>query len=1639
MTDRELKAGAGASGVLGRCVLALVLVAVLVFAGSAHAATTHVFASNFGSAGSGDGQLSLAASSGSAVNATSHVVYVADTNNARVVEFGADGSFVRAFGADVGGAGVDVCTTGCVAGTPGTAAGEFTTPTFIAIDNSGGPSDGDVYVGDTTNNVVQKFAANGTLIAAWGFGGVLDGSTATGGPFGPLAGIAVDATGNLFVYDTNANMFSFGQDGTYTTTFNTTFGVSPVGIAADSTGNLYIVRGTPFVEKISPAGADLGTVDSCGCATGLALDTSDDHVYVAHGNSILEFTATGSQADSFGSGALTAAAGLAVDPTTGRVLAVDPGAGQITAFTPQLVYNPPTHVFKTAFGAPGSGDGQLGLVDNRSSLGGSSTLARRSSTGDLYVADTTNNRVVQFDATGTFIRAWGWGVADGSPALQTCTSGCQAGLPGRGAGQFDMPELIAVDNSSGPSQGDVYVGYGFGGDTLPVIQKYSSSGAYLDTIDSTTTPSFNTGLMGIQVDGAGHLWALVAGSQLAGKDHSAHTFEFDPSGAMIGGFQFGRGGEIGGMAIDSTGNFYFGDGYKVNSSGAYLGQVRFGLRLIYNSVPGFYGGPAVDLGTDDVYYADGLHLLRFPASCDVRLNFPCTPREDFGTGDVADAVEAAVDSSSDTIYVTDAGSDQIKVFVPTPALSTGAFSDRTSTGATLTGTVDPRTTAITDCHFQYVDHADYHAGDPDPYAAGQTAPCVPAPGSGNGAVAVHADLSGLTPGVAYDYRLDAVNANGTSGGADEVIPSGPPTIDAVSVSDVSADSAELRARVNPNGGDTRLHFEYVDDTTFRSSGFTNAVVTPDIDLGAGFDPADGTRRLQGLQANATYHYRAVATNSLGTTTGAEHAFTSQTLATDAADACPNAALRLRQTSAFLPDCRAYEQVSPVDKNGSEALVTVDKAFQAAAGGGSFAYTASQAYGDAQTGTTVDQTYLAARSSSGWTSHALVPRQQNGLFLPTVVFSAFSDDLSHATLNNGGGQDAQDDPPLVPGEPANNDNLFVRDNTNDTWQLANVTPANTASAETVFRGASPDLSNVVFTERAQLTPDAPAPSGDLDVNLYHWSNGTVHLVGIDPDGHAFPGSARADLAEDKFDPASPSYRPADPHAVSEDGSRIFFRAAGALYVRKDDAVTVQLDAPQGGSGPGGGGGLAVASTDGAHAFFTDDAAAGLTSDTVSGSGANLYRFDTANGTLTDLTPTADAGVVGVVGASHDGSYLYFVANGDLDGPGPASAGNCATDPDDPATGECSLYMVHDGTTTFVARLSGSDDGATWNGARQGPVSFNNAAAVSPDGTYLAFQSSRPLTGYDNTAANGRSCGKAFNDTDDLGPACPEVFLYHAPTGEVSCASCRPSGDAPQAMSTITRPPGEEDGQVLAHPSPRAISNSGRVFFNSLDKLLAGDTNHTYDVYEFEPDLAGDCRRAAGCLALISSGQSAQNALFRDASVDGSDIFFTTNDPLVAQDGDRGSDVYDARVGGGIASQNPLAPTSCQGAACQGPSSAPPPPPSAATVMFTGPGDAVRRPASTAGKVKVIGHPAKGASFLVTVKVPRAGRITITGAGVSAARKSVSKPGTYRLRVTLTAKEKRVLKRRHTLKLRLRVAFAPAGGGASHVSFSITDKA
>ena len=168
----------------------------------------------------------------------------------------------------------------------------------------------------------------------------------------------------------------------------------------------------------------------------------------------------------------------------------------------------------------------------------------------------------------------------------------------------------------------------------------------------------------------------------------------------------------------------------------------------------------------------------------------------------------------------------------------------------------------------------------------------------------------------------------------------PPPLHAPEILDQAAlavepDSATVQATINPKfWPDTSYYLQYGTAECIESGGWEAACVTqtpdPEALLGAGaIDAGAKTAKieLEGLTPNTEYTYRFAADSSGGgpvfgrggteAQAGEASTFTTVSpLAPSPETDCPNQSLRVGP-SAFLPDCRAYEMVSPLDKNGGD--------------------------------------------------------------------------------------------------------------------------------------------------------------------------------------------------------------------------------------------------------------------------------------------------------------------------------------------------------------------------------------------------------------------------------------------------------------------------------------------------------------------------------------------------------------------------------------------------------------------------------------------------------------------------------------------------------------------------------------------------
>ncbi len=299
-----------------------------------------------------------------------------------------------------------------------------------------------------------------------------------------------------------------------------------------------------------------------------------------------------------------------------------------------------------------------------------------------------------------------------------------------------------------------------------------------------------------------------------------------------------------------------------------------------------------------------------------------------------------------------------------------------------------------------------------------------------------------------------------------------------------------------------------------------------------------------------------------------------------------------------------------------------------------------------------------------------------------------------------------------------------------------------------------------------------------------------------------------------------------------------------------------------------------------------------------------------------------GFEGILGTSEDLSRIYFV---DVEALTEESEEN--ENGEHAEEEELNLYAWEGGEPSFIGMLAPGDNefGTRAFGAWAASPSARTAQ-VTPDGAYLAFMSLASLTGYDNTRRGGGKCRSSQT------PACREVFVYAADSESLTCASCNPSAEQPLGDSNLTliRPQAP-----FRQPGNLSREGEGRLFFESLDALVARDVNgNVQDVYQWEPNGVGSCKRAEGCVSLISSGQSPNDSMFMDSSDSGDDAFFITREKLLPRDKNEQLDLYDARVGGGF---EEVTPAPCSPEACAGPIASPPVQPSAASQEFTGPGN------------------------------------------------------------------------------------------------------
>ena len=921
----------------------------------------------------------------------------------------------------------------------------------------------------------------------------------------------------------------------------------------------------------------------------------------------------------------------------------------------------------------------------------------------------------------------------------------------------------------------------------------------------------------------------------------------------------------------------------------------------------------------------------------------------------------AVDPANGDVSVGDQRGAQgepavVDVFGPNlvvPNVVTEPASGETPRSATLDGKVsalEAQTSEAAECQF---------AWGTTEALLGNTAPCEQSPVKGE-ETAVTAKVTKLQPDTTYYYQLQAKNTKGTNtNGAILHFTTTGPGILSTSVFKVASTSATLDATLEPHGVSTSYRFEY-DTTPYAPEEAPHGTAVPAAAEAIGSAPGEVKveQHIQGLAAGRTYYYRVV-TIAGEEFDGEGHSFTTQGAG-----------------EFVLPDHRQYEMVSPPNKDGA-LLDGIDQAgtsdgtvIQAAADGHALTYVATFPTEPEPVGDTLETQVFSARGAAGWSTRDLtVPHAgaTDGNVGLGNEYRFFSTDLSSAIVQPWGAfaacsVEGASRPCLS--QAASEQTAFLNDLGARTFtplvtgcptapvecgpavaENADIAPGTVFGVAAIggsgcppsplcgpqFLAGTPDASHVVLSSQAPLVGSAPPES------LYEW-NATAAagqrlvLVSVLPEPEGGMPASAASLGNGSLGMRG---------AISGDGSRVFFSAHGALYMRDVAAgKTIRLDTGALAGSPSAE--FQSATSDGSRVLFSDKQR--LTADSGATSGKkDLYECvisETVPGepacALTDLTPRngegESAGVQGgVIGSSVDGSWVYFVADGVLENGGVPVAGavhgDCSPSTSGSLGAVCNLYVRHGGVTRLVAVLSGKDY-PDWAGGGPGNELEGLTAHVAGGGGWLEFMSVRSLTGYDNEDISSRRVGERLDE---------EVYSYDAGSGRVVCVSCEPSGGRPagveygpgganvrlvggnEVWSATTVLGGDVPGWTpyenrAALYQSRIVSDDGRVFFNARSPLVSNDVNNQWDVYEYEPVGLGACTKETasgsteyvpaenGCVGLISNGESKDESAFLDASATGGktsegaegggDVFFLTTSQLSTQDVDDAYDVYDA---------------------------------------------------------------------------------------------------------------------------------------------------
>jgi hypothetical protein len=660
----------------------------------------------------------------------------------------------------------------------------------------------------------------------------------------------------------------------------------------------------------------------------------------------------------------------------------------------------------------------------------------------------------------------------------------------------------------------------------------------------------------------------------------------------------------------------------------------------------------------------------------------------------------------------------------------------------------------------------------------------------------------------------------------------------------------------------------------------------------------------------------------------------------------NETLRSALSSTLLPDCRAYEMVTPLYKEGYPLFA------QSYSTGGETAILVSLASLGGNSGSSeqlsVSGVYSATRIDTGW---KLTP-----LNAPLSKFVGQLPVSQAAEADRGETLWEQHEPQQSPAHV----DLYARSSEGDYSLIGPLNPheSTTEEANDVIQ-ADPslvdhpvattyDYGHVILEANFNVArwPIDETIGGDGH-SLYEYSgidNKEPRLVAVEGGQNSTQliGVCGATLGAGVAQESVNAY-----NALSDSGERVFFTVAPSsvcnetpapsqaeIYEREEGATanaktvhvsasecTLECGAEESGKNFEG------ASASGERVFFTSTQK--LTNNAVDGTvsgnaaegggcastapaqgGCNLYEYNASH-----LTLVAGGEVLGVVGVAEDGSHVYFVKRV------PEELGGELVEDD-----KLYVYDARKGTTTYIATLSNTDE-RDWSREFSRPVEV-----VGKTGRFLLFASSRKGLTADDASEQTQLFeykAEAEGEPSEL------VRVTKGEDGFNDNGNGAAIGVALSSVESVAARLGDHT-DFKSTANRLSVSTDGdTVIFRTAGELSprAGSaTQECTSIYEFH----SDGPLVAGSVHLISDGKDTQlykgftcGAQFQAIDATGNDILFNTVDSLVPQDIDGGQrDIYDARVNGGFTP----APTAeiCNGRYCEGPSSIPLPPPEASSV-------------------------------------------------------------------------------------------------------------